>query len=65
MKNLDLNRNRQDLDNIPTGVSIESASYIEKNNIGDDERNFAKMKIMKKSILQNYFLKNKVLNQKT
>ena len=32
----------QDLSNIPTGVSIESASYIEKNNIGDDERNFAK-----------------------
>ena len=32
---------KRDLDNIPTGVSIESASYIEKNNIEDDESNLA------------------------
>ena len=32
---------KSDLDNIPTGVSIESASYIEKNNIEDDESNLA------------------------
>ena len=29
----------QNLDNIPTGVSIESASYIEKNNMEDEVRN--------------------------
>jgi len=28
------------LDNIPTGVSIESASYIEKNNIENDVNNY-------------------------
>ena len=32
---------KHNLDNIPTGVSIESASYIEKNNIEDDVNNLA------------------------
>jgi len=32
---------KNNLDNIPTGVSIESASYIEKNNIEDDVNNLA------------------------
>ena len=50
-------------DNIPTGVSIESASYIEKNNM-KMKSILLLMKIMKKNIHQNYFLKSKAINQK-
>ena len=45
------------------GVSIESASYIENNNLDENDNNSIKQKIMKRNILQNYFLKIKVIKQ--
>ena len=47
----------------PTGVSIESASYIENNNLEENESLVDKVEEMKVSIHQNYFLKIKAINQ--
>ena len=53
-------------DELPSGVSIESASYMENNNLADDQSNSSLLKkvILMRNILQNYFLKSKITNRK-
>ena len=55
---------KENLNNIPSGVSIESASYIENSNFKNEENTSIYLTKMKKNIPQNYFLKIKVINQK-
>ena len=51
--------------NIPSGVSIESASYMENNNLDENDNNLnSKLsENNERNILLNYFLKIKIINQ--
>ena len=48
---------------LPTGLSIESASYMENNNLIENKSNPFYLK-MRQNTLQNYFLMRKAINQK-
>ena len=49
--------------NIPSGVSIESASYMENNNL-KKMKAFSMQKINEEIYSKTYFLKNKVIQKK-
>ena len=58
------NHKDQSSPNIPSGVSIESASYIENNNIDENQINSSEVEENNESIIKNCFLMNKTIKQR-
>ena len=65
-ENLNVNSvdNQEKSSNVISGVSIESASYIENNNLDSNDEILSSTEDNEEEYTQDYFLKNKVIKKK-